>query len=120
MKITIIAVSNSEIVSNEKNDTISLISSCLHKNGQEVVSCQMVSSNSNVVSASLASNVEKSDCVLLLCENEFEKLYMCKKLLCDLFDCKMINNTFAKFNIDEYSRLQNVPLKRGRGICSNA
>jgi len=115
MKISIIAVSNSEIVSNEKNDTVSLISSTLHKNGQEVLSCQMVSANSNVVSTSLSSFVEKSDCVLLLCENEFEKIYMCKKLLCDLFSSKMINSTFAKLNIDEYSRLLNVPLKKEDG-----
>ena len=115
MKISIIAVSNSELVSNEKNDTMSLISSSLHKNGQEVISSQMVSANSAIVSASLFSFVEKSDCVLLLCENEFEKLYMCKKLLCELFDCKMANSSFAKFNIDEYSRLLNVPLKKEDG-----
>lgn len=118
MKISIIAVSNSEIVSNEKNDTVSLISSSLHKNGQEVVCNQMVRANSGVVNSSLSFCMEKSDCVLLLCENEFEKIYMCKKLLCDLLSCKMINSTFAKFYIDEYSKLQNVPLKKEDGAYS--
>ncbi len=112
MKLSIIAISNSEIVASEKNDIISLISSTLHKNGQEILSREVVGASSNVVSASLSNALSKSDFVIMLCENEYEKQYMCKKLICDTFGCSLSPSSFAKYNIDEYSRTQNVPLKR--------
>lgn len=115
MKISIIAVSNSEIVSGEKNDIISLLSSTLHKNNQEVVSVQMVRAKADIARDALMFAMGKSDCVLVLCVHELEKIYMCKKLLCDVFNCKMIQSSFAKFNIEEYSKLQNVPLKKEDG-----
>ena len=112
MNISIITVSNSEIISNEKNDSIKLISSQLYKNGFQVVSSQIIKSKSDIVANSFKQALENSDCVIFISDNEFEKCYMCKKVICDELKTKLVVNNFAKKNIEDFSKLQNVPLKK--------
>ena len=112
MNISIITVSNNEIISNEKNDSIKLISSQLYKNGFEVVSNQIIKSKSDIVSSSLKQALNISDGVIFISDNEFEKCYMCKKVICDELDTKLVINDFAKRNIEEFSKNQNIPLRK--------
>ena len=112
MKIGIITVSNSEIISSEKNDNIKLIASQLYKNGFDVVLNQTLKSKAEIVSNSLKQALELVDCVIFVSDNEVERCYMCKKVICDLLETKLVINDFAKKNIDEFSRVYNVPLKK--------
>lgn len=112
MNISIITVSNSEIISNEKNDSIKLISSQLYKNGFDIVSNQIIKCKSDIVSNSLKQALSISDCIIFISDNEFEKSYMCKKVICDELDTKLVINSFAKKNIEDYSKDKNVPIKK--------
>lgn len=112
MKVSILTVSNNEIISSEKNDSIKLISSQLYKNGFDVVTNQFVKCKSEVVAGSFKQALELSDCVIFICDNEFEKSYMCKKIICDSFSTQLVVNEYAKRNMEEFARNQNVPLKK--------
>ena len=112
MKISLITSSNNEIISSEKNNSIKLIASQLYKNGFDVVLNQVIKCKAEVVSNSFNKALELSDCVIFICDNEFEKTYMCKKVVCDSMQTKLVINDYAKKNIEEFSRLKNVPLKK--------
>lgn len=112
MKIGIITVSNSELVSSSSMNILSQICSSLYKNKQDVLLSNVVKSDASNVGESIKYVYSKCDATILICENEWDKFYMCKKLLCDLFNCKIENNEFAKKNIDEYAKEMNVPLQK--------
>ena len=78
MKIGIITVSNSEIISSEKNDNIKLIASQLYKNGFDVVLNQTLKSKAEIVSNTFKQALELVDCVIFVSDNEVERCYMCK------------------------------------------
>ncbi len=110
MKISIITVSNNEIISNEKNDSIKLIASQLYKNGFDVTLNQTIKNQSGIVANTFKQALELTDCVIFVSDNEFEKSYMCKKIICDAMQTKLVINNYAKKNIDEYAK--NVPLRK--------
>lgn len=112
MKISILAMSSSEMVSSENNSTLSLIRSTLYKNGQEVLSSTIVKPISKIISTSLDYALQTADCVLLLCENGLDKPYMAKRIICEKFGSKLINSIYAKKNIEEYAENNNVPLQK--------
>ncbi len=110
MKVSIITVSNNEIISSEKNDSIKLISSQLYKNGFDVILNQTIKNASTIVSNTFKHALELADCVIFVSDNDFEKSYMCKKIICEAMQTKLVVNSYAKKNIDEYSK--NVPLRK--------
>lgn len=112
MKIGIITVSNSEIISSEKNDFIKLIASQLYKNGFEIVLNQTLKSKGDIVLNTFRQTLELTDCVIFISDNEVERCYGCKKVISDCMGTKLVVNNFAKKNIDEYSRNTNVPLRK--------
>lgn len=112
MKTSIITVSNSEIISSEKNNCIKLIASQLYKNGFDVVLNQTLKCKSEVVANSFKEALNLSDCVVFICDNEFERSYMCKKIIADELQTKLVVNEYAKKNIEEFSRLSNTPIKK--------
>ena len=112
MKIGLIVVSQSEIISQHKNNTTSLICSALAKNGQDVAFCKVIKPQSKLVQAEFGAGFEEVDSLIVACENEFEKVYMCKMIMCEMFGCKMSSSVFAKANIDEYSRQNAIALKK--------
>lgn len=112
MKISLIVMSSSELVSSEKNNILSTMRSALYKNNQEILSSTIIRSQSKILENTLRSNLESSDCVLLLVENGLDKPYMAKRVLCSLFGGEMVTSTYAKANIDDYLRSFNVPMKR--------
>ena len=113
MKVSIITVSNNEIISSEKNDSIKLISSQIYKNGLDVVLNHTIKNQSAIVSNTFKQALELADCVIFVSDNDFEKSYMCKKIICDVMQTKLVVNNYAKKNIDEYSK--NVPLRKEDG-----
>ena len=112
MKISILTLSSSEMVSSCNNSTLSLIRSTLYKNGQEIVSNSLVEPVSKILGSSLDFALQNSDCVLLLCESGLGKPYMAKKVICDKFGGKLINSIYAQKNIDDYIARTNVPLQK--------
>ena len=85
MKVGIITVSNSEIISSEKNDSIKLISSQLYKNGFDVVSNQILKLEGSVVKSALNQIKQVVDFVIFVADTEVERCYACKKIICDEF-----------------------------------
>lgn len=112
MKVSIIVVSSSEIVSNIKEDTLSRICSSLYKNKQDVKFVEIVKPEASVVQSSLKRACEMCDAVVVATENEWDKFYMVKHILSDEFGAKIEVSEYAKKYIDEYARTKNVPLKR--------
>lgn len=110
MKVSIITVSNNEIISSEKNDSLKLISSQIYKNGLDVVLNQTVRNVSSIVSNAFKQALDLADCVIFVSDNDFEKSYMCKKIICDIMQTKLVINDYAKKNMEEYSK--KVPLKK--------
>ena len=112
MRIGLIVVSQSEIISQHKNNTTSLICSACAKNGQDVVFCKVIKPLSKLVQAEFKAGLEEVDSLVIACENEFEKVYMCKMVLCEIFGCKMSSSVFAKNNIEEFCNLNAVVSKK--------
>ncbi len=112
MKVSIITVSNSELITQTRDKLLSQISSSLYKNKQDILFIQIIRGESAILDESLKFAYNTSDVVILICENEWDRFYMCKKLLCDLFNCKIENNKYATKNIEEYAKEKNVPLKK--------
>lgn len=110
MKICVIALSNGEIISNRKNNSINTLCAELYKNGQEVVSLELLKPNASNLSSSIKKAFEIGDTVLLLCENEAERAYMAKRVVCEVFNCQMVDSLFAKKNMEDYASQINVPL----------
>lgn len=112
MKVGIITVSNSEIISSEKNDSIKLISSQLYKNGFDVVLNQTLKLDGAVVKSALSQAKQVVDFIVFIADTEVERCYACKKIICDEFETKLVNSDYAKKNIDEFVKNQNIPLKK--------
>ena len=65
MKIGLIVVSQSEIISQHKNNTTSLICSALAKNGQEVIFCKVIKPLSKLVQTELKDGLDEVDCLIV-------------------------------------------------------
>ncbi len=117
MKISIITISNAEVISSKKNNSINQICSSLYKNKQDVLYCQTIKANSSVLKNSLDSALEISDCVILICQNEWDTFYMTKKIICDVFSTQMEVSDYAKTNIEEFSSTKNIPLRKEDFSC---
>lgn len=112
MKISVILTSNSEVVSNSKNEILNLICSQAYKNGLDVVCKFVVKNEPDIIIKTLKFCREASDFILFLSDTNFEKSYICKKIICDEFSTQLVNNAFAQKNIEEYLKMVNIPIKK--------
>lgn len=112
MKVSVVVLSNSEIVSGTKNPIFEEIRSALHKNNQKVVSSTMIEGQSFLLNGAIEFAFKTSDVVVLLCENSVDKMYLAKNVLCDKFCCSLTNSLFAKKHVDEVCCKLNIPLKK--------
>ncbi len=112
MKTSIVVVSNSEIVSNIKEDTLSNICASLYKNKQDVIFVETAKPESSIVKGAIDRAMELSDATIVVTENEWDKFYMVKHVLSDKFGAKIEISDYAKKYIDEYAMAKNVPLQR--------
>ncbi|MBQ3048230.1 MAG: CinA family protein [Clostridia bacterium] len=112
MKVGIITVSNSEIISSEKNNSLKLISSQLYKNGFDVLFNQTLKMDSAIIKGALAYAKQMVDFIFFVSDTEVEKSCLCKKIICDEFSTKLVNSSYAKKNIEEYVKNQNISLKK--------
>ena len=112
MKISVIVTSNSEVVSNTKNEILSLICSQAYKNGLDVVGKFVLKMEPDIIVRTLKFCREFSDFVVFISDTNFEKCYVCKKIICDEFSTRLINNAYAQKNIEEYLKQVNLPLKK--------
>lgn len=112
MKISILSISNNELVALNKNYTIPLITSNLYKNGFEFVGNNLVSSNYENLVKSFELSLSQSDCVLCLVENEPDISFVVKKAICEIFGEELGINTYAKNNIKSYYDAKNIPIPK--------
>ena len=112
MKVGLIVISNSELVSHDKQGILSKISSSLYKNKQDVLFLNIIKGDSITAKSAIDLGFESCDSLVVICENEWDKFYMVKKLLCNKFNCNMENSEYARRYIDEYAKEKNVPLHK--------
>lgn len=112
MKISIIVASNSEVIVKNKNEILNLICSQSYKNGLDVVCKFVLKMEPETIVKTLKICREISDQIIFMCDTNFEKCYVCKKIICDEFSTTLVNNEFAKKNIEEYLRKINIPMKK--------
>lgn len=111
MKVAILNISSSDIACNQVND-LGIISSQLYKNGFEVEGVFNFSFSPSLIKQAIDQLVESVDCLILACESTVERCYSVKKIISDKFNCELVNNDFAKNNLEEVAKSKNVPLKR--------
>ena len=112
MKISLIVMSTSELVSSEKNNILGSIRGALYKNNQEVSSSIIIKSEPLVLKSNLQSVLNDVECVLIMVENSLDKPYMAKRIIASLFDDSMDVNDYARQNIEDYLRRFNVPMQK--------
>ena len=99
MKISLITISNNELVAINKNDTIPLITSYLHKNGFEVMNNFVSNSVYENIVNNLKNTIDDADFTLCIVENELDVAFLTKKAICSLMETELTVNNFAKTNI---------------------
>ena len=98
MKVSLVVVSNSEIISGTKSNTIGQICSSLYKNRQEVVNVQTIVPSSAVLSSSIKQAMQLGDVVIVMCENEWTS-FICAKRCCVIFLRQKCKTTSMQKNI---------------------
>ncbi len=112
MKVNVFTVSPSQIISCEKSNIVELICSQLYKNGFDVVSNTSLRLEPKQLVSNFKNVLDNSDCVLFFCEPDFEKSYVCKKIVADYFNVPLVVNEFAKKNLQEFLKTFNVPERK--------
>ena len=112
MKVSILSISNNELVALNKNYTIPLITSNLYKNGFDLVGNNLVSSNYENLLKNLELTMSQCDCILCLVENEPDISFVAKKAVCEIFSEELGVNTYAKNNIKKYYDEKNIPIPK--------
>lgn len=112
MKISLLTISKSEVVSSIRNNTIFNMASIFYKSGNDVVSCDFMTPNSQLLRDKIGLELLVSDAVILICQNEADKFYMVKKVICEFFSTNLKISEFAKNNMDEVLKNLNVPIRK--------
>ena len=112
MKISLITISNNELVAINKNDTIPLITSYLHKNGFEVMNNFVSNSVYENIVNNLKNTIDDADFTLCIVENELDVAFLTKKAICSLMETELTVNNFAKTNIQNYYVNANIPIPK--------
>jgi len=112
MKVNILSISNNELIAQNKNYTIPLITSNLYKNGFDLVGNNLISSNYDNMIKDINLYLEQSDFLLCLVENEPEISFIVKKAICEIFNETLTINSYAKNNIKTYYEEKNIPIPK--------
>jgi len=111
MKIGLLTLSDNNAVLGESNKLLNSIPMILYKNGFDVVVNTTSKINYEVGFSLLKSVYDIVDCTIVICDEDFEKCYKAKEIICKMLNSKLEQNAFALKNLEDYSKNQNVPLK---------
>ena len=102
MKISILVISNNELIASQKNDSLSLLTSTLHKNGFEVESLQYIKADYNTILSQITTQLETNKNIILAVENLLEASFITKKALNNIFNDQLVTNEYAQNNRDNF------------------
>lgn len=109
MKISVLVISNNELIASQKNDSLSLLTSTLHKNGFEVESLQYIKAEYNTILSQINTQLEINKNIILAVENLLEASFITKKALNNIFNDQLITNEYAQNNIENFFKTNNIP-----------
>lgn len=109
MNLSILAVSNNEIIATNTNDSLSLVSAEFFKSGFDITDKIIMSVNSEKIITRLNGLFEENDIVVVLGDDQIDHSFVTKQAIAKYFDAELIQNAFAKNNISNYYRSINVP-----------
>lgn len=112
MNISILTISNSEVISTAPNSALCLVSSTLYKSGFNIVQNNHLSVDAAVIESSITQAYEHSDCVILAVQDQIDYAYVAKKTIAKYFNDEVAPNTYAKNALSNYYKAQNVPLPK--------
>ncbi len=109
MKISVLTVSNNELVATKKNDSLALISSYLYKNGFDVESTSTIKVDFDKIVSKLTIDLENSECIILTCDDQIDTSFVTKKAISKVVEQEIVTNSYAKNNITAYYKAFNLP-----------
>ncbi len=109
MQISVLVISNNELIATKKNDSCFDILSNLHKNGFIINSQEYIKIDYSNICNRILNGLSQNDCILLLVENQIEASFVTKKAIAKLLSDELAINEYAKNNIDEYFKVNNLP-----------
>ncbi len=109
MKISVLTVSNNELVATNKNDSLALISSYLYKNGFDVQSHNTIKVEFERILKSITNEFEETDCIILTVDDQIDYSFVTKKAIAKYFDQELVTNSYAKNNVAVFYRNFNIP-----------
>lgn len=111
MNVSVLVVSNNEIIAASKNDVLPLVLSQLHKNGFAINEVSYIKVDYNIILSEL-NKALSSDIILLIAENQPEASFLSKKAVAKVLDEEVVINQFAKNSIEAYFKLNNLPFTK--------
>lgn len=109
MKVSILVISNNELIASKKNDSLSLLTSTMHKNGFLVESLQYIKADYNTILSHINVQLNNQTTLILAVENQLEASFITKKALNTIFNDQLITNEYAQNNIDNFFKANNIP-----------
>lgn len=109
MNLSILAISNNEIIATNSNDSLALVSAEFFKSGFNIVDKIIMNVDSEKIEKRLAEMTSESDIVVVLGDEQIEYSFVTKKAIAKFFGVELMTNNFAKNNISAYYRAINVP-----------
>ncbi len=111
MNISVLVVSNNEIIAANKNDVLPLILSQLHKNGFTVNEVSNIKVDYHIILSELTKALN-DDIVFLIAENQPEASFLSKKAVAKILNEEVVVNQFAKNSIENYFKVNNLPFTK--------
>lgn len=109
MNLSILAISNNEIIATNTNDSLALVSAEFFKSGFNIVDKIIMNVDSEKIETRLAEMFSESDIVVVLGDEQIEYSFVTKKAIAKHYGVELVSNNFAKNNISNYYRAINVP-----------
>ncbi len=109
MKVSVLTVSNNELVASKRNDSLTLISSYLYKSGFEIDSTNIIKVDFEKIIFSLETLLKDNDCLIITCDEQIDYSFVTKKAIAKYLNQELVTNTFAKNSIMDYYHNVNIP-----------
>ena len=112
MNISILTVSNSEVIAAAPNNALGLLASTLYKSGFNIAENSRLCVDSAVIERGLTKAYENSDCVIVITQDQIDYAYATKKTIAKYFGDEVTPNTYAKNALANFYKNLNVPLPK--------
>ena len=109
MNVSVLTISNNELIAANKNDSLALISSYLYKNGFDVQSFTNIKVDFDKIVNEISKIFESVECLIVTVDEQIDYSFITKKAIAKYFNKELVTNNFAKNNISTYYKNFNIP-----------